>query len=64
MDDLIANMAEIMLEENKKRVGEEYAEIAIEEIEKERQEKGEDKKEGGNKNVQEKKTRGRPKKSK
>lgn len=64
MEDLIANMAEIMLEENKQRVGEEYAEIAIEEIEKERRGEGETKKEGGNKNVQEKKTRGRPKKSK
>ena len=64
MEDLIANMAELMLEENKTRVGEEYAEIAIEEIEKERREEGDNKKEGGNKNVQEKKTRGRPKKSK
>ncbi|MBR3255632.1 MAG: hypothetical protein IKF97_05415 [Clostridia bacterium] len=62
MDDLITNMAEILLEENKEKVGEELAETAIEEIEKQREERI--KKEGGNKNVQEKKTRGRPKKSK
>lgn len=61
MDELISNMAEILIEENSARLGEDIAETAIEEIEKQRE--GKNKEEGGNKNVQEKKKRGRPKKS-
>ena len=56
MDDLISNMAQILIEENERSIGSDVANIAIEEIQKE--------KEGGNEHVQEKKTRGRPKKSK
>ena len=60
MDELIRNMAKILIQENKARIGSEIAEVAIKEIENDK----DNQKEGGNKNVQEKKTRGRPRKNK
>ena len=64
MEDLISKMAEIILEENKRYVGEDVAEEAIEEIKEDRQkDKNSKEKEASNDEKNKKTTRGRKKKT-